>query len=115
MSNSLSTHTTSPTATPWSTRAGERFLATGKWFMENPMPAPEAASDERINKLIDAKQKDVIALLNDVKESLRTMQADVTTMKTDITTMKTDITTLKADMTEVKASIGTLNNRQDVQ
>jgi hypothetical protein len=76
--------------------------------MENPMPAPEAASDERINKLIDAKQKDVIALLNDVKDSLRTMQAD-------ITTMKTDITTLKADMTEVKASIGTLSNRQDVQ
>jgi hypothetical protein len=59
--------------TPWSTQADEQFLVTGKWFMENPMPALEAASDEHINRLIDLKQKDVIVLLNDVKDSLKTM------------------------------------------
>jgi hypothetical protein len=41
--------------------------------MENPMPALEAASDEHINGLIDLKQKDMIVLLNDVKDSLKTM------------------------------------------
>jgi len=65
------------------------------------MPALEAASDEHINRLINLKQKDMIVLLNDVKDSLKPMQAD--------------IMTLKADMTEVKASIGTLSNHQDIQ
>jgi hypothetical protein len=73
MSSNLSTDTTPTTMTPWSTQAGEQFLATGKWFMENPMPALEAASDEHINGLIDLKQKDMIVLLNDVKDSLKTM------------------------------------------
>ncbi len=53
-------------------------------MLEHPMPTPEAVSDQHINKLIDIKQKDLVALLQDLKKGQESLQKGQEKLQSDL-------------------------------